>query len=202
MIAIEGVVGVGKTSLMELLVNKGYMPFREPVIDNPILDKFYHNRKRYAFTLQIFFLNKRFEQLRQASKFENVIMDRSIYGDAIFAKLLNKNKELSDTEYEIFDELLNSMLQYVNKPKLLIYLEASTEEAMRRIDMRGRDYEKEVEREYWMQLNDEYNNFFNNYSMSPILKVNVDNLDFKNNTEDKEHILSLIESKLKHIKEW
>lgn len=201
MIAIEGVVGVGKTSLMELLVNKGYMPFREPVIDNPILDKFYHNRKRYAFTLQIFFLNKRFEQLRQASKFENVIMDRSIYGDAIFAKLLNKNKELSDTEYEIFDELLNSMLQYVNKPKLLIYLEASTEEAMRRIDMRGRDYEKEVEREYWMQLNDEYNNFFNNYSMSPILKVNVDNLDFKNNTEDKEHILSLIESKLKHIKE-
>lgn len=186
---------------MELLVNEGYMPFREPVIDNPILDKFYHNRKRYAFTLQIFFLNKRFEHIRQASKLNNVIMDRSIYGDAIFARLLNKNKELSDTEYEIFDELLNSMLQYVKKPKLLIYLEASTEEAMRRIDIRGRDYEKEVEKKYWMDLNDEYNNFFNDYTMSPILKINVENLDFKNNTKDKEYVLSLINDKLKKLEE-
>lgn len=201
MIVVEGVVGVGKTSLMEILVSEGYTPFREPVIDNPVLDKFYHNRKRYAFTLQIFFLNKRFEQLKEAEKLNNVVMDRSIYGDAIFAKLLNKNKELSDMEYDIFDELFNSMLKYIKKPKLLIYLEASTEEAMRRINIRGRDYEKEVEKDYWMKLNDEYNNFFNNYAMSPVLKINVENLDFKNNNKDKEYVLSLINDKLKELED-
>lgn len=201
MIAIEGVVGVGKTSLMELLIDEGYTPFREPVIDNPILDKFYHDRERYAFTLQIFFFNKRFEQLKEASKIENVVMDRSIYGDTIFAKLLHKNNELSEIEYEILEELFSNMLEYVKKPKLLIYLEASTEEAMRRIDMRGRDYEKEVEKDYWVNLNNEYNDFFKDYSMSPILKINVENLDFKNNSKDKEYVLSLIKDKLKELED-
>lgn len=201
MIAIEGVVGVGKTSLMELLMAEGYTPFKEPVIDNPILDKFYHNRKRYAFTLQIFFLNKRFEQMKEADKLNKVVMDRSIYGDAIFAKLLNSNNELSNVEYEIFDELFNSMLQYINKPKLLIYLEASTEEAMRRINIRGRDYEREVEKEYWRKLNDEYNNFFNDYSLSPVLRINVEDLDFNNNANDKEYVLSLIKDKLSELED-
>lgn len=201
MIAIEGVVGVGKTSLMEILVNEGYIPFEEPVVDNPILEKFYHNRKRYSFPLQVFFLTKRFEQLRKASKLKNVVMDRSIYGDAIFAKLLNENNELSDIEYNIYKELFDNMIQFTKNPKLIIYLEASTDEAIRRINMRGRDYEQEVERDYWEKLNRKYNDFFNNYSMSPILKINVENLDFKNNTKDREYVVSLIKDKLKDLEE-
>lgn len=195
-IIIEGVVGVGKTALMELLINKGYVPFNEPIEDNPILDKFYYNRERYAFTLQIFFLSKRFEQIHRASEIENVIMDRSIYGDAIFAKVLNQTRELSSVEYEIFIELLNNMLTFVRKPKLLIYLSASTEEIIKQIRARGRDYELEVESEYWDRLNKAYEEYFESYVLSPMLKIDVDGLDFKNNPLDQEYVISLIENEL------
>lgn len=201
MITIEGVVGVGKTTLMEILVNEGYNPIKEPVIDNPILDRFYHNRKRYSFPLQIFFLNKRFEQIHKVNPEMKNVMDRSIYGDAIFAKLLNENNELSDIEYEIFEELFDNLVKYIEKPKLLIYLETSTDHAMLRINQRGRGYEQAVERDYWEKLNNSYQEFFNNYSMSPVLKINVENLDFKNNSKDKEYVLSLINNKLKELED-
>lgn len=200
MIIVEGVVGVGKTTLMELLVSRGHIPFREPVVDNPILDKFYYDRKRYSFPLQIFFLNKRFEHIKKADKVKNAVMDRSIYGDAIFAKLLNFNKEMDDEEYDIYVELLENMLEHVSKPKLVIYLEASTDEAVKRINERGRSYEQEVEHEYWVNLNKEYKEYFDNYDLSPILKINVDGMDFKNNPFDQEYVLKLIDSKLEEIK--
>lgn len=202
LIVIEGVVGVGKTSLMEILMSKGYMMLPEPIADNPILDKFYYNRARYAFTLQIFLLNRRFEQLLDAATIGNAVMDRSIYGDAIFAKMLNENRELSDDEYNIFVELLNNMLKFVKAPKLLIYLEASTDEAIKRINIRGRNYEQEVEYEYWEKLNKEYSTYFDKYNLSPILKINVDGVDFKNNPADREYVISLIDKKLKELEEW
>ena len=99
MIVIEGVVGVGKSSLMRHIEKLGYQTFEEPVFDNPLLEKFYHNRKRYSFPLQIFFLNKRFKHIKEASKIEKTVLDRSIYGDAIFAKLLHLNGEMEDAEY-------------------------------------------------------------------------------------------------------
>src|SRR5660398_8540 len=89
MIVIDGVVGVGKTTLMNIMTEKGCVSFEEPVVDNPILEKFYYDRERYSFSLQIFFLNKRFKHIKEASKVKNAVMDRSIYGDVIFAKMLN-----------------------------------------------------------------------------------------------------------------
>lgn len=201
LIIVEGVVGVGKTTLMELLVAKGYIPFREPVVDNPILDKFYYDRKRYSFPLQVFFLNKRFEHIKKAENVENAVMDRSIYGDAIFAKLLHSNNEMSDEEHDIYVELLENMLEHVKKPKLIIYLESSVESAIKKINQRGRDYEQKVEEEYWVNLNKEYSDYFSQYELSPILKINVDNLDFKNNAFDQEYVMDLIESKLLEIGE-
>lgn len=201
LIIVEGVVGVGKTTLMELLVAKGYIPFREPVVDNPILDKFYYDRKRYSFPLQVFFLNKRFEHIKKAENVENAVMDRSIYGDAIFAKLLHSNNEMSDEEHDIYVELLENMLEHVKKPKLIIYLESSVESAIKKINQRGRDYEQKVEEEYWVNLNKEYSDYFSQYELSPILKINVDNLDFKNNAFDQEYVMDLIESKLLEIEE-
>lgn len=202
LIVIEGVVGVGKTSLMEILMDKGYIMLPEGVEDNPILDKFYYNRERYAFSLQIYLLNKRFEQVLDAERLGDAVMDRSIYGDAIFAKMLNESRELSDEEYNIFIELLNNMLRFVKSPKLLIYLEASTDEAIKRINMRGRNYEKEVEYEYWDKLNEEYSIYFDNYTLSPMLRINVDGLDFKNNPLDREYLISLIDDKLEELEEW
>lgn len=199
MIVIEGTVGVGKTTLLEILVQEGYIPLREPVIDNPILDKFYHNRKRYSFSSQVFFLNRRFEQLQIAKQLDKVVMDRSIYGDEIFAKMLNDNKELDDVEYEILKELTSNLHQFIRKPKLLIYLNATTNEAVRRIELRGRSYEQEVEREYWSSLNKRYKEYFDEYNISPVLNINVDDLDFKNNYDDRKCIIKLIKDKLNEI---
>lgn len=199
MIVIEGVVGVGKSSLMYILGEKGYTEFEEPVVDNPILDKFYHDRTRYSFPLQVFFLNKRFEHIKKATEVKNAVMDRSIYGDAIFARMLNLNGEMSDEEFAIYTELLENMLEHVQAPKLMVYLEVSVDEAMRRIHKRGRDYELIVEREYWERLNQEYEDYFGQYTLSPLLRINVDNLDFENNPEDRAYVLNLINEKLKEI---
>lgn len=199
MIVVEGVVGVGKSSLMYILGEQGYTEFEEPVVDNPILDKFYHDRTRYSFPLQVFFLNKRFEHIKKAKDVENSVMDRSIYGDAIFARMLNLNEEMSDEEFQIYEELLINMLEHVQAPKLMIYLEIGVDEAMRRIHKRGRDYELIVEREYWEKLNKEYQDYFDNYELSPLLKINVDNLDFENNPEDRVYVLDQIHAALKEL---
>ena len=199
-IIVDGPVGIGKTSLMELLIEEfGYIPFEEPVTDNPLLDKFYYNRKRYSFPLQIFFLNKRFAMLKEASRIDGVIMDRSIYGDVIFAKLLNEGGDMEDEEYDLYKELLANMLEHVEPPKLMIYLESNVDNVICKIKKRGRDYEQIVEREYWERLNNEYREYFTYYNLSPILKINVDNIDFVNNKEDRDYIINLIKEKMHDI---
>jgi deoxyadenosine/deoxycytidine kinase len=199
MIVIDGVVGVGKSTLMNILKEEGYIPFEEPVVDNPILEKFYYDRERYSFPLQIFFLNKRFKNIKDASKIQNAVMDRSIYGDIIFAKMLNDSGEMSNEEFDLYIELFENMIEHCKAPKLLVYLEVGVDEAMRRINRRGRDYEKVVEREYWEQLNSNYRNYFEKYNISPILKINVDNMDFENNPQHRSYLLKLIHNKLKEI---
>lgn len=201
MIVIDGVVGVGKSTLMNILAEELKMvKFEEPVVENPILPKFYENRKRYAFPSQVFFLNSRFAHLKEAGKIEDCILDRSIYGDAIFAKMLYKSGDMTSEEFAIYEELLENMIDHIEEPKLMIYLEVSVDEAMRRIKKRGRDFEQKVEREYWESLNQEYKSYFDNYNLSPILKINVDNIDFENNKEDKEKVLSLIKNRLNDLK--
>ena len=198
MIVIEGVVGCGKTTVMDLLEKEGMVAYAEPVVDNPILDKFYYDRPRYAFPLQVFFLNKRFEHLKDAAKIENAVLDRSIYGDAIFAKLLNKNGEMSDEEYQIYEELLINMLEHVEAPKLMVYLRISVDGAIKRIQKRGRDYEQEVEREYWENLNIEYEKFFDEFNLpTKLLIVDVDERDFIDNKEDKEFLFNEIKKAIK-----
>ncbi len=200
MIVIDGVVGVGKSTLMSILAKRGDLKeFAEPVVDNPILPKFYYDRARYAFPSQVFFLNSRFKHLKEASKIEGCILDRSIYGDAIFAKMLCESGDMTKEEFALYEELLENMVNHIKTPKLMIYLEVSVDEAMRRIKKRGRDYEQVVEREYWEELNKQYKSYFDNYNLSPILKINVDNLDFKNNIEDQKKVLALIDEKLAEI---
>ncbi|MGL4762339.1 MAG: deoxynucleoside kinase [Sarcina sp.] len=201
MIVIDGVVGVGKSTLMNIFAKEMDMvKFEEPVVENPILPKFYGDRKRYAFPSQVFFLNSRFAHLKEAGKIQGCVLDRSIYGDAIFAKMLCKSGDMTKEEFAIYEELLENMVNHIKVPKLMIYLEVSVKEAMRRIQKRGRDFEQKVEREYWESLNQEYKSYFDNYNLSPILKINVDNLDFENNEEDKEKILTLIKNRLSDIR--
>lgn len=201
MIVIDAVVGAGKTTLMDILKKeRGLVAFEEPVVDNPILDKFYYDRNRYSFSLQIFFLNQRFRHIKEASKMHNAVLDRSIYGDLIFARMLHDNGEMSSEEFGLYIDLFENMIEHCKAPKLMIYLEASVDEAIRRISKRGRDFEQVVEREYWERLNAYYREYFNQYKFSPVLRINVDGLDFENNQEHKNHVLSLIDHELKVLK--
>ena len=103
---IAGVVGVGKSSLTNLIWDKWkFVPFREPVFDNPLLDKFYYDKKRYAFPLQVFFLNKRFEMCKKSLEYGSSVMDRSIIEDTIFAKMLRDSGDMDPYEYQIYREL-------------------------------------------------------------------------------------------------
>lgn len=200
MITIDGVVGVGKTTLMNILVKeRGMVPFEEPVMTNPILDKFYYDRKRYSFPLQIFFLNERFKHIQKAAKLNNAILDRSIYGDCIFAKMLRDSGEMTEEEFQIYLGLFDNMISYCQPPKLMIYLEVSPEEAVKRIAKRGREYELETEMDYWVRLNQEYRAYFEQYNFSPVLKLNVENLDFENNREHQQYVLDLIDKKIAEI---
>lgn len=200
-ICIDGVVGVGKSSLARILAKKyDTVLYEEPVSDNPILDEYYYDKKRWAFPLQIFFLNKRFKIIKNAAKLEKCIMDRSIYGDVIFSKMLYDDGIMTKQEFELYEELLYNMLENVEKPTIMIYLETSVDNAIKNINKRGRDYEQIVPRDYWESLDKNYRAYFENYNISPILRINVDNLDFVNNDKDKEYVLNLIDKAIKNIK--
>lgn len=199
-ICIDGVVGVGKSSLVEIMESEfAYKPFFEPVTDNPILPKFYYDRARYSFPLQVFFLNKRFAMVKESERMGNTVLDRSIYGDVIFAKMLCQSGEMSIEEYELYKELAGNMFEHLKRPKLMVYLQTSVDNVIKKIQKRGRDYEQIVERSYWENLNSEYEAYFDEYNLSPLLVINVDNLDFVNNKEDREYVIGLIKEKLQEI---
>ncbi|GLI58008.1 deoxyadenosine kinase [Propionigenium maris DSM 9537] len=196
-ICIDGVVGAGKSTLGEILAQElGIEFFREPVLDNPLLDKFYYDKKRYSFPLQVFFLNKRFKMIKDAEKLNGCVMDRSIYGDVIFAKMLMEDEDMTPEEFDVYEELLHNMLEHIKRPRLMIYLENSVEKAMEKIKRRGRDYEQIVPVKYWETLNENYREYFENYNISEILTINVDDLDIKENPEDRRYFIDLVKSKL------
>ncbi len=200
MLIIEGVVGVGKSALMNIMVEEGLTPFPEPVLNNPILDKFYYDRKRYAFPLQVFFLAKRFEHLKAAAQVPDSVMDRSIYGDGIFAAMHKESGTREIEEYGVYDQLYQVMIDEVKKPDLLVYLQVSVDVAIQRIQKRGRVYEQSVERAYWEKLNQKYEQYFSSYDHSPILTINVDHLDFEANEDDRAYVLLRIQEALNEIK--
>lgn len=199
MIVIDGVVGSGKSTLVELLKNEfNYKAFYEPVVDNPLLDKFYYDRARYSFPLQIFFLNKRFAMLKEAATGRS-LLDRSIYGDMIFAKMLRDSDEMTEEEYQLYKELACNMFEHIPLPKLTVYLKNSTDCAIKKINKRGRDYEQIVEKEYWDTLNKEYNDYYDEYDISPLLVIDIENIDYANNEEDKKKVIKMIQDKIDDI---
>lgn len=200
-IVIDAVVGAGKTVYMEMLSKSLEIPcFQEPVEGNPLLDKFYHDRKRYSFPLQIFFLNRRFEMLKQAAQVgKPTIMDRSIYGDMIFAKLLHEEGNMEKDEFMLYRDLLANMLDHIEAPRLMIYLKIDTDSAIKRIKKRGRDYEQIVERTYWENLNREYEAYFSEYNISPLLVIEAAKYDIVENPNDRMEVLQIIRRKIAEV---
>ena len=159
MIVIDGVVGAGKSTLAQKVSDKLGIPIYEELQNQTtmnLLEEFYKDKKRWAFTLQIHFLNERFKMIKQIHKNGGGILDRSIFGDRIFASMLNEDGYMTDDEFATYTTLLDNMLEHSQNPQFLIYIDCDIETAMSRIKKRGRDMEQSVDRYYWSRLNQKY----------------------------------------------
>lgn len=177
-IAVEGNIGVGKTSLARMLVKKlGGRLIEERVDDNPFLDRFYEDMGAFAFQTQLVFLLNRYRQqltLAQQDLFDDLtIIDYIFARDSIFAHV-----NLSDDELVLYDRIASELKQKTVKPDLLIYLQASSDVLFERIRLRGKSAEASISRDYLNVLNEGFNHFFFNYSETPLLVVNTDAMDF------------------------
>jgi deoxyguanosine kinase len=187
-IAIEGVIGAGKTSLARILSERyNARLVLEEFEDNPFLPQFYQDRARYAFQTQLSFLASRFHQQKNLTTMDLfsdfLISDYLFDKDRIFARL-----NLSDDELALYDRIYGIMSSYAAKPDLVIFIQCSVERLLSNISMRGRSYEKDISPDYLMELNDAYNHFFHHYDRSPLLIINATEIDFVNNEDHLRYI--------------
>jgi deoxyguanosine kinase len=183
-IVVEGVIGVGKTSLAKLLSDHLEAKLvLEEVEENPFLKDFYRDREHFAFQTQMHFLFSRYQQqrgLRQLDLFsERMVSDYLFQKDRIFAQ-----QNLSERELVLYDRLVGWLELDVVRPDVVVYLQAETGVLMERISRRGRPFEKDMDRGYIASLNEAYNHFFFHYTDAPLLVVNTNPIDFVNNAED------------------
>ncbi len=192
-IAIEGVIGVGKTSLAKILCNHlGGKLVLEQFEENPFLSDFYGDRQAYAFQTQLFFLLSRYRQ--QLELMQTDMFHRSLITDYIFAKdRLFAYINLDEKELHLYDQLYSILSREISKPDLVIYLQADTERLMKNIEMRARSYEQNMDREYIDSLNQFYNQYFYHYDQSPLLIINTTDIDFVNKKEDLEELMKYIQ---------
>jgi deoxyadenosine/deoxycytidine kinase len=182
-IAIEGVIGAGKSSLANLLASKlGANLVLEEFELNPFLEKFYDDRKRYAFQTQMFFLINRFkqqQQIMQPNLFLNYIVSDYIFDkDRIFAYL-----NLSGEELKLYETIFPLLERDIQKPDLVIFLQSSTERLLQNIKIRDRKIEKSLSISYLDELSNAYNSFFFKYNKTPLLIINTSEFDFVNNKD-------------------
>ena len=178
-VIIEGQIGVGKTTMGEILEERFGTPlFRE--LTNPdtlaLLDRFYADKPRWAFTLQIHFLNERFRMIKEIFRTGGGSLDRSIFGDRIFAQMLRADGDMSDEEYRTYSTLLDNMLEHAQDPRLLIYLHCRVDTALARIRKRNRGLESDIPRDYLENLNRRYLDWYDSYDRSE--KVFIDTEEY------------------------
>ncbi|WP_278960288.1 deoxynucleoside kinase [Lactobacillus apis] len=208
-IVLSGPIGAGKSSLTSILAKYlGTKPFYESVDDNPVLPLFYADPKKYAFLLQVFFLNTRFRSIKDALTDDNNVLDRSIYEDALFfqmnADIGRATKEEVDTYYELLNNMMNELTNMPKKnPDLLVHINVSYETMLKRIQKRGRPYEQlsydSTLEDYYKRLLRYYKPWYEKYDYSPKMEINGDELDFMTNEHDREIVLNQIVDKLKEI---
>lgn len=195
-IAVEGPIGVGKTSLAKILAEKlDAHLILEEATENPFLADFYKNKKKYAFQAQIFFLLARYQQLAKMETHDlfhqRIVADYTFEKDQLFAKV-----NLSDREMILYDKIAESISTDLPKPDLVIFLQAATETLLKRIKNRGVPFEKNIDLNYLDELNEAYNYYFFEYDSTPLLVVKTDEVDFVKNPDDLNDLLEQIKKPL------
>ncbi len=197
-IAIAGNIGSGKTTLTKMLAKHyGWQPRFESVEYNPYLEDFYADMSRWSFNLQIYFLNKRFQDVVEIGKSkETIIQDRTIYEDArIFAPNLHEQGNMSDRDFDNYCDLFDLMMSLVKMPDLLIYLRSSIPNLVAQIQKRGREYESSIRIDYLQGLNDKYEKWISEYK-GKLLIIDADHIKFEGNPADFQSITNRIDAEL------
>lgn len=197
-IAVAGNIGSGKTTLTRLLSKHfGWKPHYEEVDNNPYLESFYEDMKRWSFNLQVYFLNSRFRQVLDIrNSGQDIIQDRTIYEDAyIFAANLYDMGLMETRDYENYRSLFELMSSFLEAPNLLIYLRASVPTLVRQIQKRNRDYEQSIRLDYLNALNRRYEDWISKYSKGKLLVIESDNIEIEN-PEDLGGIIDRINASL------
>ena len=191
-IAIEGVIGAGKTSLAQKLCDKlGANLILEQFEENPFLEKFYDDRKRYAFQTQMFFLINRYKQQQQLNQQE--LFSKYIVSDYIFEKdRIFAYMNLSGEEIKLYESIFPLLERDIPQPDLVIFLQSSIDRLTTNVKARGRQIERNLTRAYLSELSEAYNNFFFKYNNTPLLIVNTSEIDFVNREEDFEELYEQI----------
>ncbi len=198
-IAIAGNIGVGKTTLVEGLCKRlGWTPFYEPQGENPYLADFYKDMQAWAFHSQIFFLTRRLRAHKNLLEHNgSVIQDRSVYEDAgIFAHNLYQQGQITERDYQTYQELYQVLIEFLPPPDLVIYLRATVPTLRGRITKRGRDYEEEIDPTYLEQLNILYEKWIDGFNLCPVLMVPADDLNFVDNGKHLDLIIQKVQEKL------
>lgn len=186
-IAIAGNIGSGKTTLTRMLAKHyGWKARYEKVVDNPYLEDYYKDIRRWSFNLEVFFLKERFRDILEInSSNETVIQDRSIFeGVYVFARNNHDQGTISSLDFETYMELFEQMLSVVRTPDLMIYLRSSIEHLVGNIQKRGRDYEQAIHLDYLKGLNARYEDFILNDYKGRVLIIDVNDMDFEHNATD------------------
>ncbi len=198
-IVVAGNIGAGKTTLVKILSERlGFNPFYEPHDENPYLADFYEDMKSWSYHSQVYFLTRRLKIHKELLQAEGtVVQDRSVYEDAqIFARNLYLQGDLSQRDYQVYQDLYQILVSLLPMPNLIIYLRASVDTLMKRIACRGREYEAGISREYLGRLNQLYEDWMENFDQSPVLIINSDDIDLISKPEHVDQVVRWVQNKL------
>ncbi len=196
-IAVEGPIGVGKTTLARLLSEALHTELLLEVFEeNPFLPRFYMDRERYAFQTQIFFLLSRYRQQREV--IPQVLRQRPLVSDYLFAKdRIFAHLNLSGDELAVYEQVHRALAERIPVPDLVVYLKATTDVLMERIAFRDRPYERNMSRDYIEALRQAYENFFTRYTEAPVLTIDTTHLNIVSNSDHREHVIGRVRAALR-----
>ena len=199
-VVLAGNIGAGKSTLVSMMCGKlGWEPYYEPVAENPYLDDFYRDMRAWAFHSQVFFLTYRAQAHRALMDIPRpVVQDRSFYEDAeVFARALHLQGAISERDWDTYRALYRTLTTLLAPPDLVVYLRASVPTLQKRIALRGRPFEARISDEYLENLNRLYEEWIGGFSLSPVLEVPSDRLDFVEDSKDLDMIVATVAERLR-----